>query len=291
MIGTNDPWTDWFPMPGQVRTIQIDIDGRRIGTRYPVDVPLVGDAAETLRALLTRVPENPHREWRGMVEKMVDRWRVAAAERAATPADPVDPRLVLRELSTRLPRHAGVAVDVGSVVYWYARHLELPPGCRPGCAARSARWAAPCRTRSRPAGPPGRAGARAARRRRDAAQRPGRADHRGAPLDAVARSAADRAGAEQQGPVRRRRRPVTGGAGFPRCRTPGGPACSGCTASGWTGRTWSDPPGTRCWRPTGLPSWRRWWTRPCRWTRPNRRWPTCAAWWPTGTRPAGCGSG
>ncbi|ADL46398.1 thiamine pyrophosphate-requiring protein [Micromonospora aurantiaca (nom. illeg.)] len=128
MIGTNDPWTDWFPMPGQVRTIQIDIDGRRIGTRYPVDVPLVGDAAETLRALLTRVPENPHREWRGMVEKMVDRWRVAAAERTATPADPVDPRLVLRELSTRLPRHAGVAVDVGSVVYWYARHLELPPG-------------------------------------------------------------------------------------------------------------------------------------------------------------------
>lgn len=128
MIGTNDPWTDWFPMPGQVRTIQIDIDGRRIGTRYPVDVPLVGDAAETLRALLTRVPENPHREWRAMVEKMVDRWRAAAAERTATPAEPVDPRLVLRELSARLPRHAGVAVDVGSVIYWYARHLELPPG-------------------------------------------------------------------------------------------------------------------------------------------------------------------
>ncbi|MEW2445250.1 thiamine pyrophosphate-binding protein [Micromonospora marina] len=128
MIGTNDPWTDWFPMPGQVRTIQIDIDARRIGTRYPVDVPLVGDAAETLRALLTRVPENPHREWRAMVEKMVDRWRAAAAERTATPAEPVDPRLVLRELSARLPRHAGVAVDVGSVVYWYARHLELPPG-------------------------------------------------------------------------------------------------------------------------------------------------------------------
>ncbi|MFJ5543467.1 thiamine pyrophosphate-binding protein [Micromonospora chalcea] len=130
MIGTNDPWTDWFPLPGQVRTIQIDIDGRRIGTRYPVDVPLVGDAAETLRALLTRVPEKPHREWRGMVEKMVDRWHEYAAERAATPADPVDPRLVLRELSARLPRHAGVAVDVGSVMYWYARHLELPPGVR-----------------------------------------------------------------------------------------------------------------------------------------------------------------
>ncbi|ATO13471.1 thiamine pyrophosphate-binding protein [Micromonospora sp. WMMA2032] len=128
MVGTNDPWTDWFPLVGQVRTIQIDIDGRRIGTRYPVDVPLVGDAAETLRALLTRVPERRNGQWRGVVERSVDRWREAAAERAAAPAEPVNPQLVLRELSARLPQRASVAVDVGSVVYWYARHLELPPG-------------------------------------------------------------------------------------------------------------------------------------------------------------------
>ncbi|MDG4801202.1 thiamine pyrophosphate-binding protein [Micromonospora sp. WMMD980] len=128
MIGTNDPWTDWFPLPGQVRTIQIDIDGRRSGTRYPVDVPLVGDAADTLRALLARVPERTHTQWRGVVESAVDRWRTDAADRAAVPAEPVNPQLVLRELSARLPREASVAVDVGSVVYWYARHLELPPG-------------------------------------------------------------------------------------------------------------------------------------------------------------------
>ncbi|MFI5835692.1 thiamine pyrophosphate-binding protein [Micromonospora sp. NPDC051300] len=128
MVGTNDPWTDWFPLPGQVRTVQIDIDGRRIGTRYPVDVPLVGDTAETLRALLARVPERPNQQWRGMVEAMVDRWRTAAAERAAAPAEPINPQLVLRELSARLPQRAAVAVDVGSVTYWYARHLDLPPG-------------------------------------------------------------------------------------------------------------------------------------------------------------------
>ncbi|WP_262285203.1 thiamine pyrophosphate-binding protein [Micromonospora sp. MA102] len=130
MVGTNDPWTDWFPMPGQVRTVQIDIDGRRIGTRYPVDVPLVGDAAETLRALLARVPDRPNARWRGVVESSVDRWRDAAAERAAAPAEPVNPQLVLHELSARLPHEGSVAVDVGSVIYWYARHLQLPPGVR-----------------------------------------------------------------------------------------------------------------------------------------------------------------
>ncbi|MCX5064701.1 thiamine pyrophosphate-binding protein [Micromonospora lupini] len=128
LVGTNDPWTDYFPMPDQARTVQIDIDGTRIGSRYPADVPLVGDAAETLRALLARVPSRPHQQWRDTVESAVDRWRATAADRAAAPAEPINPQLVLQELSTRIPQTGSVAVDVGSVLYWYARHLVLPPG-------------------------------------------------------------------------------------------------------------------------------------------------------------------
>ncbi|MEV1332352.1 thiamine pyrophosphate-binding protein [Micromonospora costi] len=128
MVGTNDPWTGYLPMPGQVRTVQIDIDGRRIGSRYPVDVPLVGDAAETLRALLERLPDRPSPRWRATVENSVDRWRQELAERAAAPAEPVNPQQVLQELSPRVPRSGALAVDVGSVIYWYARHLELPVG-------------------------------------------------------------------------------------------------------------------------------------------------------------------
>ncbi|MFI6244225.1 thiamine pyrophosphate-binding protein [Micromonospora sp. NPDC050795] len=128
MVGTNDPWTDYFPMPEQARTVQIDIDGRRIGTRYPADVPLVGDAAETLRALLSRLRGRSEQRWRATVENSVDRWREVAAERAAAAADPVNPQLVLQELSARMPGTGAVAVDVGSVLYWYARHLTLPPG-------------------------------------------------------------------------------------------------------------------------------------------------------------------
>ena len=128
LVGTNDPWTDYFPMPDQARTVQIDIDGTRIGSRYPADVPLVGDAAETLRALLARVPDRPNQQWRATVQSAVDRWRATAADRAAAPAEPVNPQLVLQELSARVPHAGSVAVDVGSVLYWYARHLVLPPG-------------------------------------------------------------------------------------------------------------------------------------------------------------------
>ncbi|MEH0828791.1 MULTISPECIES: thiamine pyrophosphate-binding protein [unclassified Micromonospora] len=128
LVGTNNPWTEYFPMDGQTRTIQIDIDGRRIGSRLRVDVPLVGDAAETLRALLTRVRDEPNRQWRATVEGSVDRWYAEALSRVEASAQPVNPQLVLHELSSRLPRRSAVAVDVGSVIYWYARHLELPPG-------------------------------------------------------------------------------------------------------------------------------------------------------------------
>jgi pyruvate dehydrogenase (quinone) len=128
LVGTNDPWTDFYPMPGQASTIQIDLDGRRIASRYPVDVPLIGDAAETLRALLPRVPHRQNRDWRDTIESSVDRWRTQAVGRTEMPAQPINPQLVLHELSPRLPLEGAVAVDVGSVTYWYARHVQLPPG-------------------------------------------------------------------------------------------------------------------------------------------------------------------
>jgi pyruvate dehydrogenase (quinone) len=43
-------------------------------------------------------------------------------------ANPINPELVLRELNAQLPADAQIALDVGSVVYWYARQLILPPG-------------------------------------------------------------------------------------------------------------------------------------------------------------------
>jgi pyruvate dehydrogenase (quinone) len=128
LIGTNDPWTEFYPAPGQARAVQIDFDGRRLGVRYPVEVPLLGDAAETVRALKQAVKPRDNRSWRDRVEQWVRTWHDIAAARADAPADPLNPQLVIRSLSGRLPADAQVSVDVGSVVYWYARHLRLPAG-------------------------------------------------------------------------------------------------------------------------------------------------------------------
>ncbi|WP_250034358.1 thiamine pyrophosphate-requiring protein [Paractinoplanes maris] len=128
LVGTNDPWTEFYPKPGQARAVQIDIDGRRLGVRYPIEVPLIGDAAETVRALTALVEPKGNHDWRKRVEDWVTRWHEIAAARAAAGAEPLNPQHVVRSLTGRLPADAQVAVDVGSVVYWYARHLRLPPG-------------------------------------------------------------------------------------------------------------------------------------------------------------------
>jgi pyruvate dehydrogenase (quinone) len=128
LLGTNDPWTEFYPAPGQARAVQIDIDGRQLGVRYPVEVPLIGDAAETVRALLDLVEPGVDRSWRHRVEGWVRRWGEISQGRAAAAAEPMNPQHVVRSLTARLPADARVAVDVGSVVYWYARHLRLPVG-------------------------------------------------------------------------------------------------------------------------------------------------------------------
>src|SRR5690349_2172154 len=52
MLGTNFPYTKHLPEPGTAKVVQVEIDPARAGTRVPTDVPLVGDVAATLEALL-----------------------------------------------------------------------------------------------------------------------------------------------------------------------------------------------------------------------------------------------
>ena len=59
MIGTNFPYTQHLPQPGKVRVVQIDADPARAGVRMPVEVPVIGDAKESLQALVPLLTRKP----------------------------------------------------------------------------------------------------------------------------------------------------------------------------------------------------------------------------------------
>jgi pyruvate dehydrogenase (quinone) len=128
MIGSSFPYSEFLPEEGKARAVQIDNDARRIGIRYPMDVQLVGDAAETLRALIPLLETKEDRSWQDGIVSSVQDWWHLMAERAQEPADPINPQLVFWELSPRLPDNCIITSDSGSAANWFARDLKLRSG-------------------------------------------------------------------------------------------------------------------------------------------------------------------
>ena len=138
MIGTSFPYTEWMPEEGQCKAVEIDIDGRMIGVRYPIDSHLIGDSKDTLTELLPMVEQKQDRSWRDHIEAQVREWWEILDDRAHDEADPMNPELVAHELSKRLPDQSIITTDAGSVANWWARHLKLRTGMKASLAGNLA---------------------------------------------------------------------------------------------------------------------------------------------------------
>jgi pyruvate dehydrogenase (quinone) len=128
MVGSSFPYSEFLPREGQARGVQIDITARMMSIRYPMEVNLVGDSAETLKLLIPLLKRKKDRAWRQRLEESIAKWWQTVDARAMEPADPINPQRVFRELSQRLPDNCILAGDSGSSTYWYARDVKLRQG-------------------------------------------------------------------------------------------------------------------------------------------------------------------
>ncbi len=128
MVGSSFPYSEFLPREGQARGVQIDLKGRMLGIRYPMEVNLHGDAAETLRALLPYLKRKANRSWRQDLEAGMREWREILEARVNVEANPLNPAFVYHELNERLPDRAIFTADSGSTATWYARHLRFRAG-------------------------------------------------------------------------------------------------------------------------------------------------------------------
>ena len=128
MIGSSFPYAEFLPDEGKARGVQIELDGRMQSIRYPMEVNLTGDSAETLRALIPLLEQKTDRGWQQQIEQKVSDWWQQVGEWAGREAKPLNPRLLFEELSPRLPDNAIMASDSGSSSSWTAQHIRIREG-------------------------------------------------------------------------------------------------------------------------------------------------------------------
>jgi pyruvate dehydrogenase (quinone) len=125
VAGSSFPYLEFYPKPGQAKTIQIEIDATRTGLRHAVDVGLVGDCATVLRALLPLISRKSDRGFLEKAQERTAQWNQLMELRGTRSDRPMKPQVVAHALNEFLHEDAIVSADSGTIATWAARHIRM----------------------------------------------------------------------------------------------------------------------------------------------------------------------
>jgi pyruvate dehydrogenase (quinone) len=128
LVGTSFPWAANVPDPARVRAVQIETDPARLGGSGATEVTLLGDAAETLGALLPLLRRNPDRSFLEQARAGMASWRRRLDELEDQTRDPIQPQYLMRVVDRCAAPDAILASDSGTVATWTARHFDVHGG-------------------------------------------------------------------------------------------------------------------------------------------------------------------
>ena len=141
IVGSSFPYIEFYPKPGKARAVQIDLDPKRLGLRYPVEAALVGDSRRVLTALLPKLDYHQDRSFLAQAQAAMKDWRKLMEERGTRPDKPMKPQVVAHELNKLLTDDAIVATDSGTITTWAARHLDMRGNMMFSCSGNLATMA------------------------------------------------------------------------------------------------------------------------------------------------------
>jgi pyruvate dehydrogenase (quinone) len=125
IIGSSFPYLEFYPKPGQAKTVQIDIDAARIGLRHQVDVGLVGQSWDVLRALLPLLHAKKDRRFLEKAQERTRQWNDLMEARSTRMDKPLKPQVVAHQLNRFLSDDAIICCDTGTITTWAARHIKI----------------------------------------------------------------------------------------------------------------------------------------------------------------------
>jgi pyruvate dehydrogenase (quinone)/pyruvate oxidase len=128
IVGTSFPYIEFYPKPGSARAVQIELDPKRIGLRYPVETGLVGDTRRTLEQLLPLLTRKEKRDFLDDAQEGMSEWRQLMERRGTRTDHPMKPQVLAWELGKRLSATAIVSADSGTNTTWWARQIPARRG-------------------------------------------------------------------------------------------------------------------------------------------------------------------
>jgi pyruvate dehydrogenase (quinone) len=128
MVGTSFPYMEYLPDPKDAKGVQIELDPKKVGLRFPVEVGLLGNSACVLRELLPQLRRKPDRSFLEKAQRGMDEWRRIMEQRATRRDKPMKPQVIAHELGKRLREDAIVSCDSGTIATWWARHIPVKAG-------------------------------------------------------------------------------------------------------------------------------------------------------------------
>jgi pyruvate dehydrogenase (quinone) len=125
MVGTNFPYTKYLPASGQARVVQVEQDPVRAGNRIATEVPLVGDAKETLAALLPLIRTNEDRSFLTAAQASMVKWRERMAALESADTNPIQPQRLMKAVDNAAADDAVLTCDSGTIATWAARDFDI----------------------------------------------------------------------------------------------------------------------------------------------------------------------
>jgi len=141
IVGSSFPYIEFYPKPGKARCVQVELDPKRIGLRYPAEAGLVGDSIRVLRALRPHLKRNEHRGFLEKAQAAMAEWRALMVERGTRRDMPMKPQVVAHELGQSIADDAVIVTDSGTVTTWAARHVPIRGSMQFACSGNLATMA------------------------------------------------------------------------------------------------------------------------------------------------------